>query len=264
MTIGANVHEVLTVTTHDCDARVLTRHADRGTLGPVSAVATLVSLLAPPTCPACRAPLGGAVLRLCPACAAAVPWLPRDACPRCALPAHRGRRCPAADAAFERAWAPVAYDGVARELVAALKFRGRLALAELMGAQLAATLPRDLRAAVAAGALAVVPVPAQPRRRRRRGFDPAGALAGSLARRLEVPVADCLRRRDRAARQVGTGRAVRRAPGRLRVELRTAAPPGALLVDDVHTTGATFDACARMLRAGGCDAVAAVSYARTL
>ena len=44
-----------------------------------------------------------------------------------------------------------------------------------------------------------------------------------------------------------------------------AAPPrAALLVDDVHTTGATLDACARALKAGGAETVAAVTYARTL
>jgi predicted amidophosphoribosyltransferase len=60
------------------------------------------------------------------------------------------------------------------------------------------------------------------------------------------------------------GRGARRAAGRLVVELRAPAPPRALLVDDVHTTGATLDACARALCAGGCGEVVAVSYARTL
>ena len=64
--------------------------------------------------------------RLCADCTRALPWL-RGGCLRCGLPAHRGRACPAARAAFPRAWAPLAYEGVARELVAALKFRGALA-----------------------------------------------------------------------------------------------------------------------------------------
>jgi predicted amidophosphoribosyltransferase len=223
-----------------------------------------VALVAPPACPACGAALAGAAVRLCPGCAAALPWLPRRACPACALPVHRGGRCPAAGASFRRAWAPLAYDGVARELVGSLKFRGALPLAGLMAAHMAANLPADLRAAAQSGALAVVPVPPQPARRRRRGFDPAGALADAFAARMGVPVTACLHRRDHGARQVGMGRAARRGAGRFAVELRAAPPAGVLLLDDVHTTGATLETCARVLRAGGCAAVAAVTYARTL
>jgi predicted amidophosphoribosyltransferase len=110
----------------------------------------------------------------------------------------------------------------------------------------------------------LVPVPAQPARRRRRGFDPAAALCAALAPRLELPVSTCLVRRDRGRPQVGATRAVRRRRGRLLVELRAPPPAAALLIDDVHTTGATLEACARALRAGGCEEVVAVTYARTL
>jgi predicted amidophosphoribosyltransferase len=41
-------------------------------------------------------------------------------------------------------------------------------------------------------------------------------------------------------------------------------PRRAVLVDDVHTTGATFDACARVLRAAGSEQVVALAYARAL
>jgi predicted amidophosphoribosyltransferase len=63
---------------------------------------------------------------------------------------------------------------------------------------------------------------------------------------------------------VGATRSQRRRPGRLAIELRAPPPRRALLVDDVHTTGATLDACARALRAGGARRVAAISYARVL
>jgi predicted amidophosphoribosyltransferase len=109
-----------------------------------------------------------------------------------------------------------------------------------------------------------VPVPAARGRRRRRGFDPAALIAAELAQRLELPLADCLRRRGRAPRQVGAGRAQRRAAGRLVVEPRGPAPAVALLADDVHTTGATLEACARALRAAGAQRVHAVTYGRTL
>ena len=96
-----------------------------------------------------------------------------------------------------------------------------------------------------------VPATAQPASGR-RGFDPAGALAAALAPRLGLPERPCLLRRDRERRQVGAGsRAQRRRSGRLTIELRAAAAGTGRCRNDVHTTGATLDACARALLAGG-------------
>ena len=224
-----------------------------------STLAALVALVVPPGCAACRGPVASADRRLCATCVRALPWLPRRACARCALPSHR-RGCPAAGAAFARAWAPLAYEGVARELVGALKFHGALPLAELMAAHIAANLPPELRRGLPE---ALIAVPPQRSRARRRGFDPAAALAAALAPRLGLEPRRCLRRRDHA-RQVGASRSQRRRDGRIAVEAHGAAPARALLIDDVHTTGATLDACARALRAAGCREVVALTYARTL
>jgi predicted amidophosphoribosyltransferase len=196
---------------------------------------------------------------MCAGCLGALPWLRGHRCPRCALPCHRGG-CPAARAAFDRAWAPLAYRGSARDLVRALKFHAALPAAELMASQLAANLPADLRSAP----LTLVPVPAHPGRRRRRGYDPTALLAAGLAARMAAPLSACLRRTDRARRQVGAGRGLRRRAGRIAVAVAGRAPPAAMLVDDVHTTGATLEACARALKARGCARVVAVTYARTL
>ena len=111
----------------------------------------------------------------------------------------------------------------------------------------------------------VVPVPPQPRRRRARGFDPAGALAAGFARAAGATAA---RPRSCAATARGArsraGRAARRAAGRIDVVAVGAVAGRVLLVDDVHTTGATLDACARALVAAGAGPVVAVTYARTL
>jgi predicted amidophosphoribosyltransferase len=213
-------------------------------------VRVLLSLLVPPLCLAC-----GAAARdvLCPACRAALPWL-RDPCPRCALP-RPCAPCPAARQRFAGAAAPVAYDGAARALVHALKFRRHLAAADVMAAQMAAVLPRE-----AEGPL--VPVPFAPHRRRARGFDPADLLARRLAARTGRPVARCLRRSGDAPRQLGAARAARLRTGG--VEARAPAPPEAILVDDVHTTGGTLDSCAAALVSGGSRKVLAVTYARTV
>jgi len=225
----------------------------------MSVLAELLALVAPPSCPGCRRALVRADERLCAACVRALPWL-RPGCVRCGLPVHRGSACPAASAAFPRAWAPMAYQGVARELVGALKFRAALPVADLMAAHMAATLPAVLRGLDAA----LVPVPPQRARRRARGYDPAGELTRALSRRLSSPVATCLVRSDRAGRQVGAGWRARQEAGRIVVRVRGAPPPRVVVVDDVHTTGATLEACSRALVSAGVEVVAAFSYARTL
>jgi ComF family protein len=235
---------------------VLTRNVHVGEAPHVSALAELLAVLVPPTCAACGAPTETAE-RLCAVCDAEMPWIPAHACARCALPSHRGRPCPAAMAAFDSATAAAAYYGPACALVRALKFRSALPVATLMAEQMAASLP-DL------DSVEVVPVPAARARRRRRGFDPAALLAERLATRLDLPFSDCLVRRRGGVRQVGATRGERRAQGRLVIAAHRDAPTHVLLVDDVHTTGATLDACARALRHAGSGRVDAVTYARTL
>jgi ComF family protein len=223
------------------------------------AIAELVAILAPPACCACGRPVPAADDPLCGACRRDLPWLRGPRCPRCALPAPCAP-CPASTLAFDAAWAPVAHSGSARAAVSALKFHGRLALADAMVAQLATGAPRVLLGA----ADAIVPVPPDRGRARRRGFDPAALLARGLARRTGLPLAPCLCRAGRAPRQVGARARDRRAAGRLHVQATRPAPTRALLVDDVHTTGATLHACARALRAAGARSVAAITYSRAL
>jgi predicted amidophosphoribosyltransferase len=240
------------------DERVWRRHISPGSVGRV--LLRLLALVVPPACLACRVPLMRPGDDLCLGCRAALPWLPRRTCARCGLPPPCGSPCPARAAAFTRSWAPLAHDGPARALVRALKFHRTLAAADVMAAHVAANAPP----ALLCGAT-LVPVPAPRDRRRARGFDHADLLARALARRTGAPVDACLRREgDGAARQLGASAARRRARGRLEVRCPAPAPAVALLVDDVHTTGATLDACARALREAGARRVAAVTYTRAL
>jgi len=107
-------------------------------------------------------------------------------------------------------------------------------------------------------------VPTPPGRRRGRGFDHAARLARAVSGRSGRPAVACLRRTGSAPRQAQARRAARLAPGRVRVDVRGPVPERIVLVDDVHTTGATLDACARKLRAAGAFQVTALAYARAL
>jgi predicted amidophosphoribosyltransferase len=230
----------------------------------------LVALVVPAVCVACRR--AGDVARadpLCRSCRQELPWLGAARCARCGLPGSCGARCPARAQAFSGAWAPVAYAGAVPALVNGLKERGAVGLARLMAAQIAATVPPGWWAGTPS--VALVPVPADPLRRRRRGVDHAARLAAELAPRCGLPVAPVLTRPLAVGgRQAGRSRAQRLASDRLAVVLRTdrrapsAVPSAAILVDDVHTTGATLHACALALRESGALDVRAVTYARAL
>ena len=230
-----------------------------------SATAELLALLAPPACVACRGPVASAGALVCPGCLRALPWLPRDCCPRCALHTHAGRSCRATRASFDGAAAVVAHEGSGRDLVHALKFRAALPLAPLLAAQMVhrAGLLGVPAAGAGRGGLALVPVPATPAGKRRRGFDQAERLAVALGSRIDRPVLRCLRRRG-GARQVGAGRRERLEAQRVDVFVVSRAPERALLIDDVHTTGATLEACARALKDAGATQVLALTYARAL
>ena len=143
----------------------------------------------------------------------------------------------------------------------AFKYGGCRSLSRGLGARL-----RESAADLLAAADVVIPVPLHRSRRRTRGFNQARELAAWLG----VPMVDALRRiratpsqTDLPAaarhRNVRNAFALRRGHARRKLEgLRI------VLVDDVSTTGATIEACARVLRAAGAADVSAVTAARVV
>jgi len=202
--------------------------------------ADLLEAIAPPHCVCCRAPLLRAPVgpALCPDCAAAI---------------ERSSGSVVRADAIDGGFAPLAYEGVGRRLVAALKFSRLLVVAELGAALIAERAPPGWLETT------LVPVPAAPARALRRGFDPAWELASALHRQTGASVAALLRRRD-LRRQRGRSRRqrLRRPP---QIEAAGPVPGEVLLVDDVVTTGATADACARALRGAGATSVRVVAIA---
>lgn len=206
----------------------------------------VLSVAFAPACAACRcvldAPLDGPV---CAAC-----WNGVQAVP------HADTASPEPIAAWQAAGE---YEGSLREIIHAFKYDGRRSLAAPLAA-----LIRDQGAELLQRADLIVPVPLHPWRRLRRGFN----QADDLARHLGVPVCRALWRTRATAPQASLDPAQRRrnvrAAFRLSPFVRASRLDGAhvVLVDDVRTTGATLDACARVLRRAGARDVSAVTVAR--
>lgn len=154
------------------------------------------------------------------------------------------------------------YEGPLRDAIRALKYRRQKTLAEPLGTLLARSVPADL----AAGITAVVPVPLHPARQAARGFNQSLLLAQPVARALGAPLAPrAIRRVQQEAAQAGLGASARRRNVQTAFAADEDVPAGRiLLVDDVFSTGATADACARALLAGGAGGVAVLTLARAV
>lgn len=231
----------------------------------------LLDLALPPTCSACgaiTAEAGG----LCGTCWGQLSFICRPYCERTGAPFTHTPDGPLLSAeavadppAFDRARAAVTFEDVARDLVHKLKYADRLDVAAPM-----ARLMVQAGAEVLAGADLVVPVPLHPLRLWTRRFNQAAVLGRHVAAARGVPLrTDLLARRRATASQTRLGRAERRANVAAAFTVRgTAASELAgrrvLLVDDVYTTGATLDACARALRRAGVSGVDALTFARVV
>jgi ComF family protein len=157
-------------------------------------------------------------------------------------------------------FAAVAYDDVSRGLALRLKHGGRIALAETAGRLMIRHLPRD--------ATLLVPVPLHRSRLWSRGYNQAALIAGAIARHTGVPHrSDLLRRRRATPLLRGLGAREREAAVRgvfCVDDQRSLAGERIVLVDDVHTSGATSRACVAALARAGAASVTILVWARVL
>ncbi len=230
----------------------------------------LLDLLFPPLCMACREPLG-AGRGFCAGCWSRIAFLDGPLCECCGVPfefdAGEGMRCAACLAKtpdYDRARAIFVYDENSRGPVLALKHADRLELVP----GFAQWLERSGRAVLAEADL-IVPVPLHPLRLWRRRYNQAAELARALARRTGKPLALQVLARSRPTKSQGemaSSKARRRnVQGAFRVsQPARIAGRSLLLVDDVLTTGATADSCARALKRAGAAKVQVLALARAV
>jgi ComF family protein len=230
----------------------------------------VVDVALPQLCASCREPVGDA--GVCAACWSKLSFIAAPYCERLGIPftydpgpGILSMEAIADPPAYHRARAAVRYDDVARTLVHALKYGDRLDLAPTMGRWMA-TAGKPLLD----GADALVPVPLHWRRQWARRFNQSALLAEVVAKAADIPVSyRALKRVKATPQQVGLSQAARaqNVQGAFRVPPDGKAEVAGrrlILVDDVLTSGATMDACARALLRAGAAQVDALVFARVV
>src|ERR1700733_750088 len=224
----------------------------------------------PTLCVGCREPVDGD--GVCATCWARLSFIAPPFCPRLGIPfiydpgpGLLSMEAIADPPAYARARAAVRYDDVARTLVHALKYQDRTDLAPAMGRWMARAGRELLDEADI-----LIPVPLHWRRSWSRRYNQSGALARAIERQTGVKVAsEALRRVRPTEQQIGLSRSQRatNVQGAFKVAPdRKADIQGrrVVLIDDVLTSGATADACARALLRAKAASVDVLVFARVV
>jgi ComF family protein len=241
-----------------------------------SAADALTSVLFPAPCRICGTVLTRTgLLPICEACFASFEPLPEPLCTCCGRPlvsdAVLDAKVPKCFAcrrdvyAFEHVRSFAAYSDEMVRAISLLKYERLTRLGRWFGEKLRAVIDTD---PALASIDVIVPVPLHPARLRERGYNQAELIAKPLARRLHLPLGPYLlvRVKPRPDRLL-LSRRERWLTVRGAYEMRKGAQVDnlrVLLIDDVFTTGATLDACARALKKAGAKSVVGLTVARAI
>lgn len=237
-------------------------------MGVGNSVLKLVAMALPPRCPGCGEVVD-ADHRFCARCWGSLRLIAPPWCAGCNRPFEIDRgpaalcgECLAEAPVHDGVRAAVAYGPTARTLALRLKYGGRTSHAATAARMMARLMPAE--------ADLLVPVPLHRWRIWGRGFNQAALIAQGLARASGVPAEVELLRRVKATpvlrglgprgRAKAVAGAFALAPGaKERLKGRSV-----VLVDDVYTSGATTDACVRVLKRAGAARVTVLCWARVI
>lgn len=217
------------------------------------------------TCDICGNELRGDLrYRLCADCASKMPFIRGNYCVCCGAPiSGEGEyclRCQRSRGSFDINRSPLEYDGPAKDLIYALKFGKKKYIARTLAAMMADTfIEHGMEADI------VVCVPMTDKELKKRGFNQSELLAKDVANRLNMPFLPALVKLKETSQQKqlsGEERA-NNLQGAFECVFRQVKNRRILLIDDVFTTGATANECAKTLINAGARSTSVLTAAVT-
>ena len=233
-----------------------------------------VRFFLPADCASCSTPLTTDPVSLfCSTCWHTIAPLKLTCCSQCDRPlpspvvltyspTHRCHHCTLHPPAYEKAWTLYPYLPPLQDAICLFKYRGKVSLVKPLARLMIDALPDTLQADL------IMPVPLHPSRLREREFNQSLLLADRVAKRVALPLSFTnLVRTIPSAPQSTLSRKERMKNLRQAFAVRhpvLIAQKRILLIDDVFTTGATVNECAKVLRKAGADTIFVLTLARTV
>lgn len=215
----------------------------------------LLDLVYPPKCPLCNDLLEKGAL-ICEDCKPLIFQVGSPCCLRCGCEIDNEEiefceDCARVERSFVRGFPALNYVGEVRNSITAFKYSNKKYYADFFASEI---IRRQRDSILAARPEVLIPVPISRKRYKSRGYNQAELLANSLGRRLNIPVDNELIKRDvntRPQKDLNNIDRERNLKSAFISTGKIVKYNSVMLVDDIYTTGATIEACTRVLMKQG-------------
>ncbi|MCM1083019.1 MAG: ComF family protein [Clostridium sp.] len=212
----------------------------------------VLNLVYPPSCALCGDLLSKGERYICTACDVLLPRVTEPTCFKCGKEisddeAELCEDCLRHERSFVRGFPAMNYDETFQESIAAFKYHGKKDYGKYFAYEIARSRGRDI---VEAGPEVLIPIPLHKKKLRKRGYNQAEVVARELGQRLGIPVDDKIlirtvntlpqKRLNNVERENNLKKAFHSHQKRVKYNK-------VMLVDDIYTTGATVEACTKVL-----------------
>ena len=226
-----------------------------------------VNAVLPPACPMCGKPApfaGGSRGDICPDCMRKVSYVSEPVCLKCGKPVENDEveycsDCSRKEHVYDQACAVYEYSKCIKDSIYRFKYHNKREYAGIYAKQIADKCGSMIHAWAPD---ALIPVPIHSSRLKERGFNQAELIAGELEQLIGIPM-DCeaLVRVVKTVpmKELDNAHRVKNLQNAFQAGEKVVRYSKVLIVDDIYTTGATFDACAAVLKHAGVQEVYGVS-----